>query len=291
MGAEGYGGGEAAGGGGAAPPSSTFILQQPDASLPNAEALSTLASGLLKSTTGTGVVATAVAGVDYAVPAGTLANYLARAISIGGLAADFGYLWSDFELQAATTTPLGWGGAGTGGAGSVSLVPAGSACGIARYSSGATASGFAVQQTFQGIISNVSTSKGYMATRFRLNTTPDANSTLMVGLINAAGNATIAPGFFGGLSSANFVVQHGGLITGSFINLGVAKDTAFHIFEVYFKGDGKLYARIDGGTEFNATLSSPPSDFMSALIEARNGGTAANQSLDVDWLLIAGQRL
>src|SRR5437867_12491242 len=43
----------------------TFILQTPNRHLKRAEALSKLPTGLLKNTTGTGVVSTATPGVDY----------------------------------------------------------------------------------------------------------------------------------------------------------------------------------------------------------------------------------
>lgn len=46
----------------------TYILQTPSASLPNAQALSALSSGILKSATGTGVVSIALAGTDYYSP-------------------------------------------------------------------------------------------------------------------------------------------------------------------------------------------------------------------------------
>jgi hypothetical protein len=51
---------------GGAPTTSKYLLQVADASLPNAQALGALATGLLKSTTATGVQSIAVPGVDYA---------------------------------------------------------------------------------------------------------------------------------------------------------------------------------------------------------------------------------
>ncbi|MCP4246223.1 MAG: hypothetical protein GY778_04165, partial [bacterium] len=50
------------GGGGGAPTDSTYITQTPDAGLSAEQALSALATGILKSTTGTGVITIAVAG-------------------------------------------------------------------------------------------------------------------------------------------------------------------------------------------------------------------------------------
>lgn len=51
-----------------APTSSTYITQTPDGTLSAEQALSLLATGLLKSTTSTGILSIATAGVDYAVP-------------------------------------------------------------------------------------------------------------------------------------------------------------------------------------------------------------------------------
>lgn len=51
-----------------APANATYILQTPNGSLTNAQALSVLATGLLKSTTATGVVSSATAGTDYYSP-------------------------------------------------------------------------------------------------------------------------------------------------------------------------------------------------------------------------------
>lgn len=52
---------DAGGGGGGAPTSATYITQTPDATLTNEQALSLLGTGLMKVTTGTGVVSVAVA--------------------------------------------------------------------------------------------------------------------------------------------------------------------------------------------------------------------------------------
>ena len=60
------------GGSGAAPVDATYITQTPNAVLNSEQALSVLSTGLLKSTTATGVVSTAVAGTDFAAaPTGT----------------------------------------------------------------------------------------------------------------------------------------------------------------------------------------------------------------------------
>lgn len=53
---------------GGAPNNATYITQTANSDLPNEQALATLATGLLKNTTTTGVLSAAVAGTDYQAP-------------------------------------------------------------------------------------------------------------------------------------------------------------------------------------------------------------------------------
>ena len=56
---------------GGAPTGASYITQTPDPSLTAEQALSTLATGMLKNTTGTGVLSIATPGTDYAAPGHT----------------------------------------------------------------------------------------------------------------------------------------------------------------------------------------------------------------------------
>lgn len=58
----------ASNGSGAAPVNATYITQTTNSTLTNEQALSALATGILKSTTTTGVVSIAIAGTDYQIP-------------------------------------------------------------------------------------------------------------------------------------------------------------------------------------------------------------------------------
>jgi hypothetical protein len=71
---------------GFAPNSAKYILQQPNAALTNAQSLSALSSGILKSASGTGVVSIAVPGTDYVIPSflGTMATQNANNVNITG---------------------------------------------------------------------------------------------------------------------------------------------------------------------------------------------------------------
>jgi hypothetical protein len=70
-------------GGSAAPGDATYIVQVPNGTLTNEQALSVLATGILKSTTATGVVSIATANVDFQAADATLIS-----ISALGTAAD-----------------------------------------------------------------------------------------------------------------------------------------------------------------------------------------------------------
>jgi len=65
--------------------SATFVLKTADASMPNAEVLSTMTTGLVKVTTGTGELDTAVAGTDYVAPATALTSIVSAGSQTGSL--------------------------------------------------------------------------------------------------------------------------------------------------------------------------------------------------------------
>lgn len=62
-------------GGSGAPTDATYITQTLNGSLSAEQALSALATGLLKNTTGTGVLSIGAAGTDYVAPSATLAGH------------------------------------------------------------------------------------------------------------------------------------------------------------------------------------------------------------------------
>jgi hypothetical protein len=67
--------------------SAKYIIQETDASLPNAQSIGDLTTGLLKNTvtTGTGVLSAAVAGTDYVVPNARLTDVAAFNVTKGGV--------------------------------------------------------------------------------------------------------------------------------------------------------------------------------------------------------------
>lgn len=76
----------ATGGGGGAPTTATYITQTPDAGLSAEQALSALGTGLMKNTTGTGVVSIATAGTDYVASVANPGSQLLGLTAINGVA-------------------------------------------------------------------------------------------------------------------------------------------------------------------------------------------------------------
>lgn len=83
-------------GGGGAPATATFITQTPDGGLSAEQALSALATGLMKNTFTTGVVSIAAAGTDYSAGTAALGTGLLKSTTGTG------------ALTIATSTDLPW---------------------------------------------------------------------------------------------------------------------------------------------------------------------------------------
>jgi hypothetical protein len=139
-------------GGGGAPTAATYIVQTADAALTGEQVLASLGTGLVKNTTGTGVLSIAASGTDYA-PATS-----GSAILKGNGAGGFSNAVSGTDYQAPLTLPLSIANGGTGASlsavnggivYSTSTAHAHSAAGIAGqslFSTGAGAPGWADAQ-------------------------------------------------------------------------------------------------------------------------------------------------
>lgn len=84
-----------------APLDATYIVQTPSATLTNEQALSALATGMLKVTAGTGVLSTATANADYVPPTGGILTSPVINTGISGTAID-----NDATLAANSSTLL-----------------------------------------------------------------------------------------------------------------------------------------------------------------------------------------
>lgn len=88
------------GGEGGAPTDATYIVQTANGSLTNEQALSSLATGIVKNTTGTGVLSIATAGTDYANASHT--HVIANVTDAGALASKATVATADIDNDAVT---------------------------------------------------------------------------------------------------------------------------------------------------------------------------------------------
>jgi len=224
-----------------------------------------------------------------AIESDTFREYFRRGLHRSRLtpgATGVGFLFEEFD-EVTGNAPSGWTFA-NGGSGAIDRQLAGLKGGVVQYKTGATGSSVAEIYTDPSIISRQDTDKWYMAWRKAIITTPDANTRAAMYVRNIAGNKMPGIGVFGGSSTANFVMQHSGNVAGSgstYADMGVAIDTSMHVFELYSVGDGVIRGRIDGGAEVTSTPASPPTDANHLMLDIRNGATAANQAINIDWLL------
>jgi hypothetical protein len=103
-----------------APETSKYIIQTPDAGLPDAQALSPLTTGLMKVTTGTGVISTAVGNTDYQEASPKLTAISGLAAANGSLIVGNGGSYSEVDpgpdgyVYTSTGTSSGWAPAQSG---------------------------------------------------------------------------------------------------------------------------------------------------------------------------------
>jgi hypothetical protein len=220
--------------------------------------------------------------------ASTFDTYLQQCQGFAGLGPDVAFFWDEFVASTNGTNISNYLGPSAVGTGT--LDPQVGKGGTPRLKSGATANSSYSIFSNATIIANPSTERWCIATRFKIATATDTVSIVGVGMLNSSANSSIMAGFAGALHATNFIVQFDGNIgAGTALNLNVAKDTNFHTYVIYGVGDGKVRARLDGGVEVSATLSSPPTTDM-FFGTARNGTTAADRQMDLDWLLVVSTR-
>jgi hypothetical protein len=252
------------------------------------EGLKTQATGLLKSTITTGAFSRGVPGTDFQQVLSTLGRYFTTGQALAGLSAtDCTYFWDDFMLGSPIYPPGTLNIVAAGGTGIADTST--SKGGVFRIHTSTTANSNVITYTARGQIGPPLTSRWYLAARAKIATATDAQTTCGVGLLNLAQSGMIVAGANGG-NTTNFSVSYNSIyLGGSVLDLGLALDTAYHVFELWGLADNKLYARIDGGATVSVTLASPADSMAFAMI-ARNGTTAADRELDTDWMLVMGER-
>lgn len=166
--------------------------------------------------------------------------------------------------------------------------------GVQEVVTGGTAASRGQNKTLSPFVRAGGTVSWYCAFRSKLTTGVTAQTKALCGLVNAAANATIAAGFFGALNASNFVAQYDGNEAGSSIDLGVAVDTAYHVFELWCLGDSKLHCAIDFGADKAAaggtTMASAPTDALNGIRAIQNGTDAVGRTMRNDWFAMLAKR-
>lgn len=212
--------------------------------------------------------------------------YTDRGSTLLGLrAGQLAALWEEIEASTNGASITGWQTTRTGSGGSTAQAAVSG--GIISLSTGATANSTEEHFSQDSAVAAVRTTKWYMATRFRLPSAVDAQAKLGAGL--RSGAATVAVGFFGSIDAVNFRAQFDGNFDTSGVDLGVAKDGAFHVFEMWCIGDSVLRCRIDGGPTLTGNMAANVNNAY-RIVTARNGTTAASRTNDFDWMLVLTQR-
>jgi hypothetical protein len=220
--------------------------------------------------------------------AATMPRYLQRGQTLAGLGPDTAYEWEDFfQLPAPGGSVGGW-TATIVGTGTISATTSGFRH-TWRIGSGATGSSTAQLRGGGNDVASTSTDRFYVVSRFKVATAITAQTMAYVGLWDSGASNSVTMGVIGALNTTNFIVQHSGMEGGSSIDLGVAINTNFHVFEAWGRGTTQLCGRVDNAAVVCGTQSSAGTNMMPVVV-VRNGTDAVARNLDVDWLLLATGR-
>ena len=224
--------------------------------------------------------------------AGDEATYLARAAAALGTTS-FAWFWDDL-YPGSTNVPNGWADQSTNG-GTSDCGPLGGpntlAGGVCRASTGTSANGTGSFRHVGGGFVNPGQRACWFGAKLRINTAMPATTLGVAHLQDLGGSSTTAVGFIPALNSTNFIVQHSGTLAGSAINLGVALDTGWHVFEVKMGGaNNTIWGRIDGGLWIPGTITVPHLYAARIFTQVNTASTGVNRSVDFDWFGLATVR-
>lgn len=131
----------------------------------------------------------------------------------------------------------------------------------------------------------------YLSWRFRPKRALLAGTQMGVGLADVFGGRSVYLGFWGAVDAANFICAYDANADGSAPSghLDLAPiDLAWHVAEMYVKGDGFIRVRIDGGNELSAqmNLSAAHGSFLYRFL----AHATLYQAVQTDWIHFYGTR-
>lgn len=129
----------------------------------------------------------------------------------------------------------------------------------------------------------------YMEGRMKITTTPDAQAKAYIGFTDATN--TLLLGCIGSLSTTQAIIQHSANEATTSSNLGRVFGTTYHRYAMWSNGrDGNVYAQMDGDIGDLVPVTITPTVTYAKLrlfCRVRNGGTAANQAMELSYLFVA----
>lgn len=254
----------------------TYLTQTASSDLSAEQAMGSLATGLVKNTTLTGVQSIAVAGTDYVAPS-AWKQFTINATADSKVTFTDADVFFDDRLENLWTASLA--GTGVRNRGAISDV---------ELTSGATSSGVASQLLgtslgggFPLYVPSGSTSKFYVEFRMKVTTAIDNQAFLGFGdnTVNAWGAR--------GPSATGFYVARfdNGPTT---LTSTIAVDTSYHTFRVWRDGTTG-FLQVDSETPVSSANAYNASDTR-AVLRVENGGTSAARTARFDYVFIKAER-
>lgn len=152
--------------------------------------------------------------------------------------------------------------------------------GVFQMATGATA-GSSSANYGPSFLPPVSTGKGYLAVRLKFKTTMDAAGRSGWYLANATAAATVGIAMIGSISTTQVVLQYDGNVGGTGATL-LVNDLGWHNYAIWWVGDGRLHASVDGAEVANVLPGSPLLTVLHDYMDTYNGASAVNRQFVCD---------
>jgi len=255
-----------------------FVLLDADAAAPNAQDLSALSNGILKHTVSGGVstIATAVSGTDYDIARDWLETHLSRAATLASLnRSKLSHFFLDFARVSF--------GYDSGASGGAAIGNASARTGYLDCDTGSTAGARWDVYNSQFSVDNTKTDKWYAATRLRIFTATDAQTTLRICGCHEGLNDTASLNVKNGVLNIELMI--GGVNTLTATSWTV-ETSNFHDFALSFDGT-TVTAYVDGASVGSTTnLANMPTGDGYASCQGLNGTTAASRRIWLSKMLL-----
>ncbi len=252
-----------------APKEATYIVQTASGSLTNEQALSSLTTGVMKITNGTGVVSTAAAGTDYVAPGGALGTPSSGDLSNctaypGSTSTAFAALSIDIGNADTTITRTGAGAIAVEG---VAVLLSGGALGTPLSGTLTNCTGLPISTGVSGLGANVAT---FLAT--------PSSANLASAVTGETGTGALV---FGTAPTLDNVTVSSGSTEGKLEIIGFEANAARLYLTADEGDDNDDRWRITAGTTGNMTIDTFASGSWAAAYTLTNTGAVSLTTIEL----------